>query len=695
VEGCIPERERVHQALVDLIEHNKKYDLTFDILTFNQGLRKTIHSIAEVERDALGNPIKITGVITDITRQHSTEKALLESEKRHRTYIEHAPLGIFIVSEEGKFVDVNPSACKLLGFKRDELLALSIPDISDEKNSIENFRQLKEEGKTSIETDLIKKDGEAMNVRVDAVSIPNGQFLGFVTDITERKLSEEKLRQSEEQYRSVVEDSPGLICRFSADGTITFANYEYCKFFGKSLDQLIGANIQQIIAKQNREFIWSRIKSLSYESPIQVMENENINFAGEVRHLRWTNRALFGPQGRLINYQSFGEDITERMRTDKLLKVLNKASTKMSTALAHQDIFDAIAEELRKLGISCFIMESDGAKQNLFLNYLSYDSAALRTVIKLTGIDPEKFSVDIDSVDFVREVIREKKAYYTEKTQKLIGQMLPKPLRKLSSQIDKILHISTSISVPLINEEQVIGIFSIQSGDLTLEDVPAATAFADQLSAAWRKVELLENLTKAVEGTIHTIAATVEVRDPYTAGHQKRVAALAAFIADELGLTRDQVEGIRMAATIHDLGKVRVPAEILSKPGRITELEYEMIKTHSRVGYDLLKNIDFPWPLAQIVLQHHERVDGSGYPQGLKGDEIILEARILAVADVVEAMASHRPYRPALGTELALNEIKNEKGTLFDSEVVEACLRSFKNGFKFPSEMDAEDLYIT
>ena len=125
-----------------------------------------------------------------------------------------------------------------------------------------------------------------------------------------------------------------------------------------------------------------------------------------------------------------------------------------------------------------------------------------------------------------------------------------------------------------------------------------------------------KNLTRAVEGTIHTIAATVEVRDPYTAGHQKRVAALAAVIAAELGLTRDQVEGIRMAATIHDLGKVRVPAEILSKPGRITDLEYEMIKTHPRVGYDLLKNIDFPWPLAQIVLQHHERINGTGYPQG-------------------------------------------------------------------------------
>ncbi len=302
VESCIRERERVHQALIDLIERKKKYDLIFDILTFNKGLRKTIHSIAEVERDAQGKPVKVTGVISDITKQQITEKALLESEKRHRTYIEQAPLGIFIANDKGEYIDVNPNACKLLGYSRDELLALSIPDISDEENPIENFKHLKEVGRKSIETGLKKKDGSIINVRLEAVTIPNDQFLGFVTDITERKLSEEKLRQSEEQYRSVVEDSPGMICRFSEDGTILFANYEYCKFFGKALDQLVGANIQEIVASQNRESIWSKIKSLTSESPIQVSENENVNYAGEIRHLRWTNRALFDKKGRLLNY---------------------------------------------------------------------------------------------------------------------------------------------------------------------------------------------------------------------------------------------------------------------------------------------------------------------------------------------------------------------------------------------------------
>ena len=188
----------------------------------------------------------------------------------------------------------------------------------------------------------------------------------------------------------------------------------------------------------------------------------------------------------------------------------------------------------------------------------------------------------------------------------------------------------------------------------------------------------MEKLGKALEGSILAIANTVETRDPYTAGHQQRVADLASAIAKEMGLPNDQIYGIRMGGVIHDLGKISIPAEILSKPGRITEIEFNLIKTHPRVGYDILKTIEFPWPIAQMVLQHHERTDGSGYPSGLSGEEILLEARILGVADVVEAMASHRPYRPARGIDKALKEISKNKGLLYDRDVVEVCLRLFK-----------------
>jgi PAS domain S-box-containing protein len=194
----------------------------------------------------------------------------------------------------------------------------------------------------------------------------------------------------------------------------------------------------------------------------------------------------------------------------------------------------------------------------------------------------------------------------------------------------------------------------------------------------------VEKLRKALAGTIQAMALTVETRDAYTAGHQRRVTNLARSIAQEMGLTEDEVDGIRMAGVIHDLGKISVPAEILSKPGKLSPLEFSLIKTHPQTGYDILKGIDFQWPIASIVLQHHERLDGSGYPNGLLGSEIMKESKILAVSDVVEAMSSHRPYRATLGVDAALAEITKNKDILFDAEVVETTVEQFtKKDFNF------------
>jgi putative nucleotidyltransferase with HDIG domain len=179
------------------------------------------------------------------------------------------------------------------------------------------------------------------------------------------------------------------------------------------------------------------------------------------------------------------------------------------------------------------------------------------------------------------------------------------------------------------------------------------------------------------------MVSAVESRDPYTAGHQIRSADLARAIAAVMGLPQEKIDGIRMAGSIHDIGKLSIPAEILSKPTKLTNIEFSLIKEHSKQGYEMLKDVESPWPLAQIVYQHHERIDGSGYPRNLKGDEILMEARILAVSDVVESMASHRPYRPALGLNAALEEIENNKGTLYDADAVDVCLRLFREkGFQ-------------
>jgi PAS domain S-box-containing protein/putative nucleotidyltransferase with HDIG domain len=194
--------------------------------------------------------------------------------------------------------------------------------------------------------------------------------------------------------------------------------------------------------------------------------------------------------------------------------------------------------------------------------------------------------------------------------------------------------------------------------------------------------ESLEKMTRVVDETVKALASATEKRDPYTAGHQQRVAQLACAIASQMGgLDKDRIKGIRTAAIIHDIGKLYVPAEILCKPGKLTDIEFGLLKTHPQAGFEILQEIEFPWPIARIVQQHHERMDGSGYPAGLVGDEILLEARIVGVADVVEAMSSHRPYRAGKGKKAALMEIGRQREKIYDPEVVDACLALFARGF--------------
>jgi PAS domain S-box-containing protein/putative nucleotidyltransferase with HDIG domain len=197
----------------------------------------------------------------------------------------------------------------------------------------------------------------------------------------------------------------------------------------------------------------------------------------------------------------------------------------------------------------------------------------------------------------------------------------------------------------------------------------------------------LMQLQSALMHTVEVATTLSEMRDPYTAGHEKRVALIAVGIATELGYDEQRIEGLQIAGYLHDVGKIMIPSEILSKPGKLTAAEYALIKGHAQASYDVLKNVDFPWAIADMVLQHHERIDGSGYPQGLKGDAILPEAKILAVADVVEAMGSHRPYRPGLGIDRALQEIERGRGTAYDPVVADACLKIFREkGFHLPDQ---------
>lgn len=240
--------------------------------------------------------------------------------------------------------------------------------------------------------------------------------------------------------------------------------------------------------------------------------------------------------------------------------------------------------------------------------------------------------------------------------------------------------------MPIRTEQQLVGLLLIGnrlSGKYSSQDVELLCRVVSQVAPGIERAYTYESLQtknlaskKVADGVLHAMSLAIEMRDPYTAAHQRRVANLACGIAREMGLSGWDIEGIRVMALLHDVGKISVPAEILSKSGQISPQEFEVVKTHARAGYEILNGIDFPWPaIPQAVLQHHEKLNGSGYPDGLSGKDIILEAKILAVADVVEAMSSHRPYRPALSLDSVIEEISLKKGTLYDSEVVDACLR--------------------
>jgi len=253
----------------------------------------------------------------------------------------------------------------------------------------------------------------------------------------------------------------------------------------------------------------------------------------------------------------------------------------------------------------------------------------------------------------------------------------------------------SSIALPLKQDGKVFGVMNIYAAEpeafgadeiRLLEEMAGDLSFGivslrirlERDQAILERQRYFNQLRVSLENTVDAIAATLEMRDPYTAGHQRRVADLAAAIARELNLPKEQIKAIHLAGTVHDLGKINIPAEILSKPGKLTELEFRFIKTHPQAGFDILKGVEFPWPVANMVLQHHERLDGSGYPNRLRGDDIILEARVLAVSDVVEAMFSHRPYRPGLGLEAALSEIADKRGVLYDPAAVDACIKLFR-----------------
>ena len=384
-------------------------------------------------------------------------------------------------------------------------------------------------------------------------------------------------------------------------------------------------------------------------------------------------------------------DITERKRQEVALQQINRA---LNTIRASNQALLHATDEGRLLQSMCDVAVKVGAYRAALVGYAQDDADKSVLPVAHQGFEPgEVDTLKISWADVERGQGPTGRAIRTGQTQ-VVHHLATDP-----SCAPWCMHAmkfggKSSIALPLRSNGKTFGcltIYAVEEEVFTpetaslLEEMAGDLAFgimALRLREAHREHE--QRLQKNMLQTVKAIAGIVEVRDPYTSGHQVRVAELACEIARQMGLTADEQQAINLAGLVHDLGKVSIPAEILSKPGRLNEIEYGLIKIHPQVGYDILKGVDFSWPIAQMVWQHHERLDGSGYPHGLKGEEILLGARILSVADIVEAMSSHRPYRPGLGMEAALEEIERGRGMHYDAQVVDACIALFKeHGYVF------------
>jgi len=396
---------------------------------------------------------------------------------------------------------------------------------------------------------------------------------------------------------------------------------------------------------------------------------------------------------------SIARDITDRRTAEETQKKLTRALTLLSncnSALVHATNEQELLEEICKMTVET------GGYMMAWVGFAENDSAKTVRPVAQSGYEEGYLEgATISWSDTKWGQGSTGTAIRTGVT--VINQdCLNDP--KMAPWREAVVHrgFQSNIALPLKCEERIVGaltIYSRESHAFIPEEASLLEKLADNLAygieslrahnerdrATKKHLQDMETLRESLVATVKAIAGTVEAHDPYTAGHQSRVESLAVAIGREIGLPEESIIGLGLAASIHDLGKISVPAEILSRPGRLTNFELPLVKNHVQAGYDILKNIKFPWPIADMVRQHHERLDGSGYPQGLKGDQILLEARILAVADVVESMASHRPYRPSLGIGAALDEIDRNRGTCYDPKVVDACLRIFREeGFKLP-----------
>ena len=474
-------------------------------------------------------------------------------------------------------------------------------------------------------TDYVLKQN--LNRLVPAVS----RALTEARDRRRSREAEESLRESEERFRSLYENATIGLYRTAPDGTILLANPALVRMLGfSSPDELLVRNL----AVDGFEPSHPRSEFLRHvekEGTVSGFEAAWTRRDGTALIVRESARAMRDSDGKTLFYDGTVEDVTERKKAEGALRVKNWAIESAINSMAMSDLAGSLS----------YVNPA-------FVRQWGYGSPA-----EILGKSVVEFWQMGDKAKEVAAAVRAEGGWS--------GDLVAK--RKDGVFFD--VHVSSSLV-----------------RDATGRPICMQASFED----ITERKRAQEALRLSLEGALHAVSAAAETRDPYTAGHQRRVTALAVTIARELGLSDDECNTLRIAGTVHDIGKLGIPAEILSKPGPLSAIELDLIREHSQTASKILADVPFPGPVAEIVLQHHERLDGSGYPHALMGDQILREARILAVADVVEAMASHRPYREARGIDAALGEIEQNAGRLYDSEAVEACLRLFRDkGYALPA----------
>lgn len=514
-------------------------------------------------------------------------------------------------------------------------------------------------------------------------------LLNIVANIFANALQRKKhlkvLRESENYYRTIFENTGAATVILEEDITISQANREWKRLFGYTSEDLIGKKWTNFVTDDFVKTI-EEYHSLRRIDPARVPKRYNCcikNKAGKVRDclafvdiIKGTSRSV----ATMI-------DLSEYNRINRALKATSAVNMTMLYAKNEQSLLENVCQKIVDIGGYRFAwvgyVGNDAEKTVLPVAYAGYEEGFLKTFnLALTdsekGSGPVVMAIRAGQPFICRNIETDPRfVHWREEALKrgykadiaipldIDGEGAKGALTIYSERED-------------VFDEEEVKLLTEMAGDLAYGINSLRTRNARNQTA--RELEIsLEKMRRLVLDTVDALAVSLEIRDPYTAGHQKRVAMLAVEIAKDMGFSADQIEGVSIAATIHDIGKIAIPSEILSKPGKISEVEFALIKTHAQASYDIIKNIEFPWTVGEIILQHHERMDGSGYPQGLKGEEILLAARIIAVADVVEAMSSHRPYRPALGLDIALEEISRNKGIVYDSDVVDACLNLFIN----------------